>query len=302
MTRVPSFSLKNDLARKRRLVEKGLAAVFRHRGDCPPALWDSMRYSVFAGGKRLRPVLCLASGEALGLPQAETLRLACALELIHTYSLIHDDLPALDDDDLRRGKKTNHVVFGEAMAILAGDGLQTLAFEWLSDPKGYAASRRGNLPLVTWELAHHAGRAGMVGGQADDVLSEGKPPRLSRVVSIHRRKTGALLLSSVRLPGLLAGASPRKLAALTAYGKAAGEAFQIIDDILNETGSRRELGKAVGSDRSRGKMTYPAAVGLGPSRLEAERLTRRAVLALAPLGEEALPLAELARHMLERSS
>jgi len=261
-----------------------------------------MRYSVFAGGKRLRPVLCLASAEAVGLPETPALRLACALELLHTYSLIHDDLPALDDDALRRGKKTNHVVFGEAMALLAGDGLQTLAFEWVCDPAGYPSRFKKNIPKAARELAWSAGYQGMVGGQVDDVLGEKKKPTLPKVLSIHRRKTGALILSSCRLPALLAGASPNRLAALSRYGKAAGLAFQIVDDVLNETGNERKLGKPAGSDRSLGKMTFPAAAGLDRSLREVERLTREAVSALRIFGSKAEPLAALARFMAARSN
>lgn len=297
-----SFSIKTYLEQKRLLVDRGLKQVFKNGGDCPKTLWDSMKYSVFAGGKRLRPVLCLAAAEAVGLPRPPALRIACALELIHTYSLIHDDLPALDNDDYRRGRKTNHKVFGEAMAILAGDGLLTLALEWVSNPKAYSASYRRNLPLVVSELAHYAGVPGMVGGQADDILAEKKKPSLSRVLSIHRRKTGALLLSSVRLPAILAGAAVSKTKALTAYGRYAGLAFQIVDDLLNETGDSKHLGKSAGSDKSRGKMTYPAAVGLGKSKKEVDRLTREAVKALRIFGKRAKPLVELARFMAERTN
>ena len=296
-----SFQLKSYLSRTRAQVDAALRKVFARRGDCPRLLWESMRYSVFAGGKRLRPVLCLASAEAVGLPSREALRLACALELIHTYSLIHDDLPALDDDDERRGRRTNHKVFGEAMAILAGDGLLTLAFQWAADPRGYRPAFRGNLPTVLWELAFHAGYPGMVGGQVDDVLSEGKKPSFGKVLSIHRRKTGALLLASVRLPALLVGASPSRLSALGEFGRSAGLAFQVVDDILNETGDSRKMGKKAGSDRARGKLTYPAALGLARSRKEVDRLTLKACRALKPLGSKALPLAELASHMAERT-
>lgn len=295
------FPLKSYLEQKRRVVDQGLRRVFRGGSGCPKALWDAMKYSVFAGGKRLRPVLCLASAEAVGLPQKAALRIACSLELIHTYSLIHDDLPALDDDDYRRGRKTNHKVFGEAMAILAGDGLLTLAFEWVSDPQAYPRSRRGNLPPVVRELAHHAGYPGMVGGQVDDVLSERKKPSLARVLSIHRRKTGALLLSSVRLPALLAGTGGSRLKALTTYGRCAGLAFQIVDDVLNEVGDSKELGKSAGSDRDRGKMTYPAAVGLERSKREVGRLTEEAVGALSLFGPKAAPLQALAEYMAERT-
>ena len=297
-----SFSLKSYLEQKRRLVESALWEVFRKPGDCPKTLWNSMKYSVFAGGKRLRPILCLASAEAVGLPQKAALRIACALELIHTYSLIHDDLPALDNDDYRRGRKTNHKVFGEAMAILAGDGLQTLAFEWVSNPAAYPASIRKNVPLVAYELAHYAGYPGMVGGQVDDVLSEHKKPVLSKVHSIHRRKTGALLLSSVRLPALLAGVSRPKLVALTEYGRSAGLAFQVVDDILNETGDSKKLGKKAGSDRARGKMTYPSAIGLKKSKGEVGRLTRQAVKSLQTFGKRAEPLKALALYMAERTN
>ena len=296
-----AFSIQTYLVRKRLVVENGLRQVFKNGKSCPKKLWDSMGYSVFAGGKRLRPILCLASAQAVGLPERSALRIACALELIHTYSLIHDDLPALDDDDYRRGRRTNHKVFGDAMAILAGDGLQALAFEWVADPKAYPASYRPRVAEVAFELAHYVGYPGMVGGQVDDVLAEKRKPSLAKVLSIHRRKTGALLLASVRLPGILAGVSSKKLSALTEFGRSAGLAFQIVDDILNETGSSKELGKKAGSDRERGKMTYPAAIGLERSKKEVETLTARAIWALNPLGPKAFPLAELARFMEGRS-
>jgi len=296
-----SFSLENYLKSKRLKVEKGLREVFKKPGDCPKVLWDSMKYSIFAGGKRLRPVLCLASAEAVGLAEKPALRIACALELIHTYSLIHDDLPALDNDDYRRGRQTNHKVYGEAMAILAGDGLLTLAFQWLSDPSAYPAKYCKNLASVVYELAWHAGYPGMVGGQVDDVISEKKKPSLPKVLSIHRRKTGALLLSTTRLPAILAGASASKVKALTEYGRSAGLAFQIVDDILNETGDSKKLGKSAGSDRERGKMTYPAAIGLEKSKKEVRLLTEKAVTALKIFGFKGEPLKALVLHMAERT-
>jgi geranylgeranyl diphosphate synthase, type II len=296
------FRIETYLKTKRRVVDRALRQVFVRRGNCPPLLWKSMRYSVFAGGKRLRPILCLASAEAVGLPAIVALRIACALELIHTYSLIHDDLPALDDDDLRRGRKTNHKVFGEAMAILAGDGLQTLAFEWVCNPAFYPSRYRKNLPLVAHTLAKCAGHPGMVGGQVDDVLAEGGRATLSKVRSIHFRKTGALLTASVLLPALLAGTSRRKEKALFQYGVEAGLAFQIVDDILNETGDRKKMGKAAGSDRARGKMTYPAAIGLERSRGEVARLTAKALGVLTVFGRKAEPLVELAKHMAGRTN
>ncbi len=282
-------------------MDGALAALFRKVTQAPPVLKKSMAYSVNAGGKRLRPVLCLASAEAVGLPTASALRVACALELIHTYSLIHDDLPALDNDDFRRGNPTNHKVFGEAMAILAGDGLLTLAFEWIGDPKGYPARLHPLLGATVWDLARSAGYSGMVGGQVDDVISEGQKPSLSHVLSIHRRKTGALLAASVRLPAVLAGSPTKVHRALEVYGRDAGLAFQVVDDVLNETGDAAQLGKAVGSDRARGKMTYPAAVGLEASRREIQRLTQSAVDGLKPLGPKAEPLRALALHMANRT-
>ncbi len=296
-----SFSLSKYLNNKRAKIENGLKTVFKNPGDCPKTLWDSMKYSIFAGGKRLRPVLCLAAGEAVGLSETAALRIACSLELIHTYSLIHDDLPALDNDDYRRGRKTNHKVYGEAMAILAGDGLLTLAFQWISDAESYPASFRKNVAQVAHELAWNAGYPGMVGGQVDDVLSERKRPVLSKVYSIHRRKTGALLLASTRLPALLAGVSNVKVKALTDYGKAAGLAFQIVDDILNETADSKQLGKSAGSDRARGKMTYPAAIGLAASKKEVKELTGQAVRALTIFGAKGEPLKALVLHMAERT-
>jgi geranylgeranyl diphosphate synthase type II len=261
-----------------------------------------MAYSVSAGGKRLRPILCLAASETVGLPRPSALRFACALELIHTYSLIHDDLPALDDDDLRRGRPTNHKVFGEAQAVLAGDGLLTLAFEWATDPEAHGNKVRSHLGTAIHALARAAGWFGMVGGQVDDILAEGKKPTLEKVLSIHRRKTGALLTVSVVLPALAAGKSDKVVRALESYGRNAGLAFQIVDDVLNETSDAKTLGKAVGSDRSRGKMTYPAVCGLDASRREIMRLTRAAVAALEPLGRRAEPLRALAEHMASRSA
>ncbi len=293
--------IPNYIENKKSIVDDALKRVFSNPGDCPKKLWDSMKYSVFAGGKRLRPVLCLAASEIVGLDTRSALRIACSLELIHTYSLIHDDLPALDNDDYRRGRKTNHKVYGEAMAILAGDGLLTLAFDWLSEPKSIPSRFHPHLPIVIHELAGFAGYPGMVGGQVDDILSEKKNPNFKMVHSIHRRKTGAMLLASVRLPALLAGTTPKKLNALSRYGRSAGLAFQIVDDILNEIGDSKTLGKKSGSDKARGKMTYPAVMGLERSKREVERLTQDAISALKPLGAKAHYLEALARFMAERT-
>ncbi len=299
---MPSFRPEPYLASRAALVDRALDRILKDPGGCPPSLLRAMRYSVFAGGKRLRPVLCMAAAEAVGLRASVALRPACALELVHTYSLIHDDLPALDDDDLRRGRRTNHVVFGEDRAILAGDALLTLAFEVISNPQGLSRERVRNVPGAVRELASQAGFAGMVGGQVSDLEAEGKRPTLARVLSIHRRKTGALLSASVRLPAILQGVPPAVLSALTRYGRSAGLAFQVVDDVLNETGDARTLGKAAGSDKARGKMTYPAAAGLDAARRRVDELTKDAIRALAPLGRRAEPLRGLALHMARRTN
>jgi geranylgeranyl diphosphate synthase type II len=296
-----SFPLKIYLESKRKKLDAALNEMFRSVTNVPPTLKKSMVYSVNAGGKRLRPVLCLAAADAIGLAEKPALRLACALEIIHTYSLIHDDLPAMDDDDYRRGRLTNHKVFGEAMAILAGDALLTLAFEWAGDTRAYPLALRPRLGEVLWDLARSSGYFGMVGGQVADMEGEGKKPSLQRVLSIHRRKTGALLAVSTRLPSVLADSPLIVRKALDIYGRDAGLAFQIVDDVLNETGDAKSLGKSVGSDKARGKMTYPAAVGLDASREEIRRLTHSALVALKPLGDKAEPLRALAIHMAERT-
>ncbi len=261
----------------------------------PAALHRAMRYSVFAGGKRLRPILCLAAAESVGGVLETALPAALALEVLHTYTLIHDDLPGMDNDTLRRGKPTLHVVAGEAMAILAGDALLTLAFEWLAE-----APPPGRSTRLALELARAAGSRGVVGGQVEDLAAEGQPPDADRVDYIHRHKTAALLRAAVRMGGLAGGASEPQLAALTAYGEAAGLAFQIVDDILNETSDAATLGKAAGSDRARGKMTYVAVHGLEAARAQAQALAGEAVAALGILPGPVEPLAALARYVAER--
>ena len=300
MTVLSPETIRQRLEETRAAVDAELDRLLPPAEEYPPSIHKAMRYSVFAGGKRLRPTLCVEAGRLFGGDEKRLLRLGSALELIHTYSLIHDDLPALDNDDLRRGKPTSHVVFGEAAAILAGDALLTLAFEVMSGAEGAAAD--GRLRIIH-ELAHAIGtRCGMVGGQVDDMLSERQKPSLTKVLSIHRRKTGALLLSSVHLSALLAGVPRPKLEALTRYGWAAGLAFQIVDDLLNETSDTKAMGKKAGSDRERGKMTFPAAIGLVKSKIEVNKLTGQAVRALKPFGEKGRPLRELAIYMAQRTN
>jgi geranylgeranyl diphosphate synthase type II len=251
---------------------------------------------VQAGGKRLRPALVLLGARAAGDDGEDLVPAAAAVEMVHTYSLVHDDLPAMDDDDLRRGRPSCHRVFGEAHAILAGDALHTLAFETLAafpDPARAAALVR--------ELARACGTRGMVGGQVADLEAEGKPPDVAVVEGIHRRKTGALLLASLRLGALGAGASADLLRRLGAYGERVGTAFQIVDDLLDEEGARADLGKTPGKDRQRGKMTYPAAVGAEASRARAAALAAEAKAAAAGLRGEAL-LRGLADLVVDRRS
>ncbi|MBI4587573.1 MAG: polyprenyl synthetase family protein [Candidatus Rokubacteria bacterium] len=288
-----SFDLAAYLAERRRAVD---AALDRHLPppDAPPAIiHEAMRYSVFAGGKRLRPILVIAGAEAVGGSVERVLPTACALELIHTYSLIHDDLPAMDDDDYRRGRPTNHKVFGEAIAILAGDALLSLAFGLLAES--------ASLDVVK-EVAAAAGTFGMIGGQVVDIQSEGKPVEARTLEYIHTHKTAALIRCALRSGAMIAGAAPETLAAVGEAGSRLGLAFQIVDDILDVEGSLEELGKTAGSDQRKKKATYPEYFGREASRLKAKALIEDAKAALAPLGPRAGPIRALADFILERRS
>jgi geranylgeranyl diphosphate synthase type II len=260
-----------------------------------------MAYSVFAGGKRIRPVLVLAAHEACGGIAEDIVPYASALELIHTYSLIHDDLPAMDNDDLRRGKPTSHKVFGEGMAILAGDALLTEAFYLLSSRSHHASViREDSLLKIIREVAMAAGAHGMVAGQAEDIRAEGAGPNNENLSFIHAHKTGALITVSVRMGAVLADAKKRDLAALTRYGEHIGLAFQIIDDILDVKGDSAALGKPTGSDERKGKLTYPGLYGTDLSARMAEDHVRSALDALAAFPSAADPLREIALYILER--
>jgi geranylgeranyl diphosphate synthase type II len=259
-----------------------------------------MHYSLFAGGKRLRPILCLAGAEAVGGHIYETLPVACALEMIHTYSLIHDDLPAMDDDNLRRGQPTCHKRFDEATAILAGDGLLTEAFKIMAEAAPQFPGREAVLLEVVELIAHAAGYMGMVGGQMLDLLAEGRKITLKELETIHRLKTGALLTASVRAGGLVGGGSRQEVTLLTNFGEKFGLAFQITDDILDVEGDSAEMGKAVGADAQRQKATYPGLLGPDQAKTWARRIVEAAVADLEPLGERATPLQELARYLLVR--
>src|SRR5258708_1591447 len=250
-----------------------------------------MRYSLFAGGKRLRPILCLAAAEACGGKIDNALPLACAMECIHTYSLVHDDLPSMDNDDLRRGRPTCHKVFGDGIAILTGDALLTIAFEIATHTK---AVSRYDLRDIFRELTDAAGSRKLIAGQVADLEAEGRRINRAQVRSIHENKTAALLTASVRLGAMAANTSAKQLSAVTAFGRALGLAFQVIDDILDVTQTSEKLGKSAGKDLAAKKATYPAVIGLEKSRAEARRLTSQAHAALKSFGENALVLRALA--------
>jgi len=282
-------------------IDRALAErMAERRTSVEPRLLEAMEYSLSSPGKRLRPILVLASAEALGADAEPLVPFACAVEMVHTYSLIHDDLPAMDDDDLRRGRPTSHKVFGEAVAILAGDALLTEAFVVMSSAgEGIAAERR--LAAIA-ELAVAAGAQGMVGGQTADILAEGVGADLERVESIHRRKTGALLRACVRIGGVLAGARAADLESITRYGDAIGLGFQIADDLLDELGDTQRTGKSARRDRELGKSTYPALLGNARARELLGELLDRGLGALDELGAAADPLREIARRIVARAN
>ena len=342
------FDIKTYLKEKRELIDSYLKLYFA-APSLPSVLHEAMRYSLFAGGKRIRPILALASYEACGRDPNDIIPQAAALELIHTYSLIHDDLPAMDNDDLRRGKSTNHKVFGEAMAILAGDALLTEAFSMLSNTnpplhlfteggdnnmEPFAKGEKGGLSgensppptpppsrgrdrvggssdmkikpsslmSVIRDIAISAGACGMVGGQAQDILSENTKPDIDTLHFIHLHKTAALITASVRMGPILADSDEDTLKALTGYGKNIGLAFQIIDDILDVEGNTKELGKSSGSDKKKKKMTYPSLLGIEGSRQKAQDLISEAINILRIFSSNADPLREIAHYLIKRRS
>lgn len=296
------MDIRSYLAEKKARVEEALTRYMPEaNGDLAEHV-EAMRYSLFAGGKRVRPILCLAAAQAVQDEDEDidkALPAACALECIHTYSLIHDDLPAMDDDDLRRGNPTNHKVFGEAGAILAGDGLLTFAFELLSQPGLTPIPDRDRLRVIQL-ISRAAGPFGMVGGQVMDLACEGKNIPFETLRSIHSRKTGALITAAVQTGAVLGGADQKNFTALTVYGEKIGLAFQIVDDLLNVVGTIEELGKAAGSDAARNKATYPAFFGPDETRQKAGEAVQEAVDALADFGRRAEPLRELAWYVLNR--
>lgn len=287
------MSIEEWLREKAVKTERALAGYIDSWKDVPEQLIEAARYSLFAGGKRLRPALALGAAELMGANDNAAMPAACAVEMVHTYSLIHDDLPSMDNDDLRRGKPTLHKVYGEAIAILAGDALLTMAFDILADAD--------NVQVIK-EIAQAAGVAGMAGGQVIDLQSEGKHIGLDALRRLHSCKTGALIRASVRTGAILAGAAAASLEALTHYGDHIGLAFQIADDILDVVGTEENLGKPIGSDVANQKSTYPALVGLDRAHELAQEAARNAIDALAPFGPEADTFRELATFIVERES
>lgn len=294
------MDIKVYLEEKRRLIDDALERYMRSSDKYPPTIQKAMGYSLFAGGKRLRPILTLASCEAVSGDIHCTLPFACAIELIHTYSLIHDDLPAMDDDDYRRGVLTNHKVFGEAAAILAGDALLTETFRLMTDPDVISSLEPGTILNVINDIANAAGASGMVGGQMADVESEGKDVAISDVEYIHTHKTGALIAVSVRTGARLGGGTQEEIELLSRYGEAIGLAFQIVDDILNVEGDEELLGKSVGSDADRRKATYPGVLGIDASKKTAKDLMDKAICLVEQFGDRAEPLRIIARYIEDR--
>jgi geranylgeranyl diphosphate synthase type II len=291
------MDLKQYLATRAAEVDAALDAFLPKAKEKPATIHAAMRYSVFAGGKRLRPILCLAAAEACGGDPESAMPPACAVEILHTYSLVHDDLPCMDDDDLRRGRPTCHKVYGEGMAVLTGDALLTEAFLILAQTS--PAKRYPGAAYVA-ELALTGGSTRLIGGQVMDLEGEGKKLTKAQLVKIHEAKTAALLTTSIRLGAMTANATEKQLEALTTFGHALGLAFQVIDDILDVTQSTEILGKTAGKDAAVEKATYPAILGLEKSRKEAAKLTQEAMDALKPFGKKARHLQDIAEYLLKR--
>jgi geranylgeranyl diphosphate synthase, type II len=293
-------TLDDYLARCRSVVDAELERRVPASSETPATIHQAMRYSLFAGGKRIRPILCMAAAEAVAGSDGGAEAPACALELVHTYSLIHDDLPSLDNDDYRRGRLTCHKVYGEAMAILAGDALLTLAFQALAELEAVSAQAR--LRMIQ-ELACAAGTVnGMIGGQVADLEAEGKPVEAHQLDYIHRAKTSALIRAAVRIGAIHAGACEAQYEALGVYGEHTGMAFQIVDDVLDVVGTSDELGKTAGKDAAQNKATFPALYGVEASRERAAGHLAKALGALESFGEGALRLRQIAGRIVNRTA
>jgi geranylgeranyl diphosphate synthase, type II len=285
---------------KSALIDRWLDRLLPSESEAPSTIHESMRYSIFAGGKRLRPILTIATGEIFGAAEERLLPAACSIEMIHTYSLIHDDLPAMDNDDMRRGRPTNHVVYGEAMAILAGDALLTQAFRTLADCESSSGSSKVR---VISEVAKAAGTTrALIGGQVLDIQSEGKKLTGEELEAIHRAKTGAMITCAVRIGAIIGGANENELSALTEFGEKAGLSFQVADDLLDQTATSEELGKTPGKDLAKRKATYAAHFGLDGAREMAGRLCQEAITAAGSIRRDTRILQEIARFIVERRS
>jgi geranylgeranyl diphosphate synthase type II len=290
-------NLKTYLISRQKTIDRALDRYLPGEETKPITIHKAMRYSLFAGGKRLRPILCLAATEACGGKIEHALPLACAMECIHTYSLVHDDLPSMDNDDFRRGRPTCHKIFGDGIAVLAGDALLTIAFEIVSRAR---PTRRHEMATLLREIAVAAGSKRLIAGQVADLEAEGKKVTRAELRNIHENKTAAILTTSVRLGAMSANADAKHLSAITKFGRALGLAFQVIDDILDVTQTTEKLGKSAGKDIAAQKATYPATIGLDASRAEAKRLTRRAHDALSVFSAKGEALHALANYLLER--
>ena len=291
------------LDRRRREIDDFLADWLRARRDADfPRVWEAMEYALLAGGKRIRPILALAAAEAVGGDARTAMPFACAIEMIHAYSLVHDDLPCMDDDDLRRGRPANHKVFGEGMAVLAGDGLLALAFELLADVSTWQDVYHHEALAAIREIARAAGPSGMVGGQSLDLLAERAPIDEGRLRLLHAGKTGALIRAAVFAGARLSGADDREMEDLLAYAERIGLAFQVRDDLLDLSGDAATLGKAAGKDAAKGKATFPAVLGRAAAEELLARLTREAVAALDPFSASADPLRALATYVARRAA
>jgi geranylgeranyl diphosphate synthase type II len=291
------MSLAAYLKDRQKLVERGLNRFLPRARTKPATIHEAMRYSLFAGGKRLRPILAIAAAEACGGSAERALPAACAVECIHTYSLIHDDLPCMDDDDLRRGRPTSHKVYGEGIAVLAGDALLTIAFEILAEA---IPTSRYTIAALIRELANASGSRWLIAGQVLDLEGEGMKITGEQLRFIHRAKTAALLTTSIRLGAMSANATDKQLAALTSFGQSLGLAFQVIDDILDVTQTTEKLGKTAGKDVQATKATFPALFGLERSRVEARKLTESAHNSLAIFGGKGARLREISDYLLAR--
>ena len=295
--------LKAYLKSQQSLIDDSLNAFLPRTTERPRTIHQAMRYSVFAGGKRLRPILTLAAAEACGGEAENALRPACAVEIMHTYSLVHDDLPSMDDDDLRRGSPTNHVVFGDDVAILAGDALLSTSFEHCADGSTKAGVDPKTIVECIRRLGEAVGAVGLAGGQVMDLECEAKQGvTLDELTWIHTHKTAKLLEVSVATGALLGGANPRDVKQCETFANDIGIAFQVADDILDVTATSEALGKTAGKDLDADKTTYPKLMGLDGARAEAERLYQEAIDSVVPYGEAAIPLIAIAKYIVERKS